>query len=229
MDIFQTFEEFLKTATVTIPILSFTINLLLSALLALILIWIYTKHGTSLSNRKLFARNFLLMTMTTMLIITIVKSSLALSLGLVGALSIIRFRAAIKEPEELAYLFLAISIGLGFGANQGLITVIAFIIIIGIIIINKKMSHRASYETQNLHVTINSQNPQKNIVDKIIEILEKYCLTVNLRRLDENNEIIEVSFIVEFRNFKNLNEAKIALQQLDNRLKFTFLDNKGIF
>ena len=50
--------------------------------------------------------------MTTMLIISIVKSSLALSLGLVGALSIIRFRAAIKEPEELAYLFLAIGISI---------------------------------------------------------------------------------------------------------------------
>ena len=43
--------------------------------------------------------------MTTMVVITIVKSSLALSLGLVGALSIVRFRAAIKEPEELAFYF----------------------------------------------------------------------------------------------------------------------------
>ena len=58
-----------------------------------------------------------LITMTTMLIISIVKSSLALSLGLVGALSVIRFRAAIKEPEELTYLFLTIAIGLGFGAK----------------------------------------------------------------------------------------------------------------
>ena len=73
-----------------------------------------------------------------MLIITIVKSSLALSLGLVGALSIIRFRAAIKEPEELAYLFISISIGLGFGANQAIITTLAFIIIILVIILLKK-------------------------------------------------------------------------------------------
>jgi hypothetical protein len=63
----------------------------------------------------------MMITMTTMLIITIVKASLALSLGLVGALSIVRFRAAIKEPEELAYLFLAIAIGLDFGAGQRVI------------------------------------------------------------------------------------------------------------
>ena len=52
-----------------------------------------------------------------MLIIFVVKSSLALSLGLVGALSIVRFRSAIKEPEELTFLFLNIALGIGFGAN----------------------------------------------------------------------------------------------------------------
>ncbi|MEL0309828.1 MAG: DUF4956 domain-containing protein, partial [Gammaproteobacteria bacterium] len=55
---------------------------------------------------------------TTCTVIIIVKYSLALSLGLVGALSIVRFRAAIKEPEELVYLFLVIALGLSFGANQ---------------------------------------------------------------------------------------------------------------
>ena len=53
------------------------------------------------------------------------KSSLALSLGLVGALSIVRFRTPIKEPEELAYLFISIAMGLGLGANQILATVVA--------------------------------------------------------------------------------------------------------
>ena len=56
--------------------------------------------------------------MIVFFVILIVKSSLALSLGLVGALSIVRFRTPIKEPEELIYLFLAIAIGLGFGAGQ---------------------------------------------------------------------------------------------------------------
>jgi len=98
-------------------------NLFLSAVLSLILGWVYTRYGSALSNRQQFARNFLPITMTTMFIITIVKSSLALSLGLIGALSIIRFRTAIKEPEELSYLFLAIAVGMGIGANQAIITI----------------------------------------------------------------------------------------------------------
>lgn len=74
------------------------LSLGLAALLGLVLGEAYFRFG--LSNRRSFARNFLMLTVTTTLIISIVRSSLALSLGLVGALSIVRFRAAIKEPEE---------------------------------------------------------------------------------------------------------------------------------
>ena len=225
---FQSFEEFLAASRMQIPVLGFITNLILTAVLALILSSIYVRYGNSLSNRRLFSRNFLLLTMTTMLIISIVKSSLALSLGLVGALSIIRFRAAIKEPEELAYLFLAIGIGLGFGANQGVITVVAFAIITVITILVGKFSHK-TYENQNLNLTVISYNPPKIGVDKIVDTLSGYCSAVNLRRLDETKEIVEASFLVEFRDFEQLNKAKIALQQLDDSLKFNFLDSKGMY
>ena len=98
--------------------LNFFINLILTISLSLLVAYIYTKYGKSISNRKDFSSNFYFLSLTTMLIITIVKSSLALSLGLVGALSIVRFRTAIKDPEELNYLFLSIAIGLGIGANS---------------------------------------------------------------------------------------------------------------
>ena len=166
--------------------------------------------------------------MTTMLIITIVKSSLALSLGLVGALSIIRFRAAIKEPEELAYLFLSISIGLGFGANQGLITLIAFFIITSIIICTKKFSYNVE-TNQNLHLTISTHNTEKIDVDKIVNTLNKYCSKVHLRRMDETKETLEVSFLIEFDNFEKLNDTKMVLQGLDDSLVIKYLDNKDVF
>ena len=79
---------------------------------------LYVRYGRSMNNREYFGNIFILLGITTCSVIIIVKSSLALSLGLVGALSIVRFRAAIKEPEELVYLFLVIAFGLSFGANQ---------------------------------------------------------------------------------------------------------------
>ena len=66
------------------------------------------------------------------------KSSLALSLGLVGAFSIVRFRTPIKEPEELAYLFMAIAMGLGLGADQRTPTFVAGLIILGILALIQK-------------------------------------------------------------------------------------------
>lgn len=84
--------------------------------------WFYKKYSRSLGGKTFVGSVLPLIGLTVFLVITVVKSSLALSLGLVGALSIVRFRTPIKEPEELGYIFLTIAIGLGFGANFGLVT-----------------------------------------------------------------------------------------------------------
>ncbi|MBN1764940.1 MAG: DUF4956 domain-containing protein [Sedimentisphaerales bacterium] len=222
----QTFEQFLTTQSVQVSVGDLIINLILAAILAYILSIIYGKYGNSLSNRKTFAKNFMLLTMTTMLIITIVKSSLALSLGLVGALSIVRFRAAIKEPEELAYLFLAIGIGLGLGADQRTITLVAFGIIVLVIIL--KNFRTRDQENQNLHLTIYSHNPEKITLDEIVGTLKKHCTSVDLRRFDETKEQLEAAFRVEFDNFAQMNETKNELQKINEHVRVSFLDNKGL-
>ena len=227
MNKFQTFQQFLATQSIQIPIAGFIFNLLLAAILSFILSRVYIKYGESLSNRRIFARNFMLLTMTTMLVIAIVKSSLALSLGLVGALSIVRFRAAIKEPEELSYLFLTIAIGLGFGADQRAITVIAFFIIIGIICL-KKFSHKFQ-DNQNLYLTVSSQDSQNIDLDNIMQILKKHCIGLNMKRFDETKDALEASFLVEFKDFDNLKNARQELRNLKDSIKITFLDNKGIY
>jgi hypothetical protein len=204
----------------------FIINLILAAMLSFIMSKVYARYGHSLSNRSEFAKNFMLLSMTTMLIITIVKSSLALSLGLVGALSIVRFRAAIKEPEELAYLFLSIAVGLGLGADQRIITLIAFFIIMGTICL-KRFSTKTE-ENHNLYLTVNSHNPQKVELSEIIDVLHRHCAVVNLKRFDESNEMLEASFFVEYENFSRLNDSKSELEKLGDSVKITFLDNKGI-
>ncbi|MFQ5822505.1 MAG: DUF4956 domain-containing protein [bacterium] len=226
MNKLQTFQEFLATQSVQVPISGFVFNLFMAAILSFFLSRIYVKYGHSLSNRRMFAGNFILITLTTMLIITIVKSSLALSLGLVGALSIVRFRAAIKEPEELSYLFLTIGLGLGFGADQRLITVVAFVIIIGIIWL-KNFSNKSD-ENQNLYLSITSHNPHKIELEQIVETLKKHCSNVNVKRFDETKELIEASFLVEFDDLNQLQETKYELQKLNDSIKITFLDNKGI-
>ena len=86
-----------------LSLINLLINLGIGVPLALLVRWHFERFGSTLSNRDEFAQVFPFILLTTTLIITVVKSSLALSLGLVGALSIVRFRTPIKEPEELAY------------------------------------------------------------------------------------------------------------------------------
>ena len=124
------FKDFFLNQSVEIDIFSFLISLLLSAILALLVKYVYLKCAMTLSNKSYFSDLFVPLSITTTLVITVIKFSLALSLGLVGALSIVRFRAAIKEPEELIYLFLIIGIGLACGANQYIVVISATIFII---------------------------------------------------------------------------------------------------
>jgi hypothetical protein len=222
----QTFENFLVNQSVQVDLLSFGVNVALAALLAFLLGRLYVRYGDSLSDRSLFARNFVMIATTTVLIISVVKSSLALSLGLVGALSIVRFRAAIKEPEELAYLFLNIGIGLGLGADQRVVTVLAFLLIV-VLIWLRRLGARAS-QTRSLYLSIDSHNPEKIPIGRVIDILGRHCRAVDLKRFDESGEQLDASFLVEFEDFSRLEAAKCELLAENRDVKVSFLDLKGI-
>lgn len=203
-------------------ITEFLINLFLTIILAYILGIVYSKYGSSLSNRKKLKQTFVLMAITVMIVITIVKSSLALSLGLVGALSIVRFRTAIKEPEELVYFFIAIAIGLGMGANQRLLTLIGGAIIV-IYIVIQNMNATKQEVLQNLIVTVSNTSSAELNEKEILKALKEYCSRVDLRRLDEVNNTTELSLNVEFKSLDSILEAKEALKKLGD-IQFSFIE-----
>lgn len=225
MDKNQTFQDFLVNQSAEISIPGFLVNFALAALLSFLLAQLYIRFGNALSNRKVFSKNLIFITMTTMLVITIVKSSLALSLGLVGALSIVRFRTAIKEPEELVYLFLAIAIGLGFGANQGLITLLAVAIMTTVIIVLNK-THKTE-QAQNMHLTILCDAPPKLELPRLIDILKKHCTKVLLKRFDEDKVKTSSTFQVEFENPENLEKTKNEIRELNDAVKVIYMDSRG--
>jgi len=222
----MTYQDFLSGLSVQIPIVEFLVNLSIVLILSFLLSLVYVKFGRSLSNRKAFASNLILVSLITMLIISIVKSSLALSLGLVGALSIVRFRAAIKEPEELSYLFLAIAVGLGLGANQRLITIIAFVFIAGVIVVWSLLKY--GRENANLFLSVKDVGINKVELKQIIETLKKSCSELNLKRFDETSEVIEATFLVGFKNFNLLNQCRHDLKKINDSLEIVFLDDKNI-
>ena len=223
----QTFQDFIVNQSPEVSLLWFAINLVFAGVLSFLLALLYEKFGHSLSNRRLFSKNLILLTMITMFVISIVKSSLALSLGLVGALSIVRFRAAIKEPEELGFLFLAIAIGLGLGANQRSITIIAIAIILVVIILTRISAPDAGDE-QDLNLVIKSQNSSNLSIDDLVVSLRKYCDRIDLMRLDDSEGIIEAVFKVDISDFSQIVSLRRDLAMLSEDIHITFLDNKGL-
>jgi len=221
----QTFQQFLSTQSISVDIYQYMINLLIATLLAYVLQIVFVKYSNTKSNKGYFANNFVLLALTTMLIITIVKSSLALSLGLIGALSIVRFRAPIKEPEELVYLFLTIGIGLGMGANQKIVTIVAFLFIISFVVIKNKSKNQEV--ERGMFISIASSNELD--FDKVSEILNEYCSSIVLQRYDTSNNRTEISFVIEFNDNNSIEKCKKSLNSLDNALSISMLDYQGYY
>jgi uncharacterized membrane protein YhiD involved in acid resistance len=208
------------------PLHVFLLNFAVAGLLSFLLGLAYVRFGHSLSNRKAFARNFLMLTLTTTLIISIVKSSLALSLGLVGALSIVRFRAAIKEPEELAYLFLAISLGLGLGASQTAVTVIAFAAIV-LLLALRHLIHRRP-DQPSLFLTVSSAGPAKLGATQILAALRQAGADGQVTRFDETPESIEVSLVVAFKDIAKLEDFNQRLRALQPGVRLSYLEDRSL-
>lgn len=198
-----------------------TVNLLLTLLLGSLLAWFYTHYGRSFSNRAKLAQILPIIAVTTALIIGVVKSSLALSLGLVGALSIIRFRTAIKEPEELAFLFIAIAVGLGMGADHRLATTAAFLIILGFLFI-RTLSEKKT-EKNNLYLNVHTDNQEAGFA-QINEVLGQHVTAANLRRLDHTNEALQATYLIHCPDDQTLTALMDDLRRTLPGAEFSFIE-----
>ena len=200
--------NFFLNQNIQINLTGFVTNLIVTLILCFVLRYIYLKFSTTLSNKDEFSKNFVILGITTCIIITIVKSSLALSLGLVGALSIVRFRAAIKEPEELVYLFLVIAIGLGNGAGQTYITFIGSIIAFLVIILfssHKMKDVIKEKELIQMSITIDKNLSNKDL-DKLINQIKKKVFTLDLISLNRSNNGLIINLNLNVKNFSKLSQ-----------------------
>ena len=138
LDNLNNLEEFLINYNVEISYSNFLFAILLSTILAYIIKLTYIKTSYSLNDKQHFTDIFIPLALVTTLVITVIKFSLALSLGLVGALSIVRFRAAIKDPMDIVYMFWAVAVGIANGVANIKVSLTATIVIsILIILLNR--------------------------------------------------------------------------------------------
>jgi len=210
---------------------SLLISLAVGLPLSLILRWHFERYGSTLSNRSEFAQVFPLLVLTTVLIITVVKSSLALSLGLVGALSIVRFRTPIKEPEELAYLFIAIAMGLGLGADQTIPTVLASAVILTAAGVQRSMRQEAA--PTNLYMSVDFQpesggSDESLPIDRLSEVVSRHATTGDLRRVDAREGTVEATYFLDIAEPAVVSALIDELQRTFPGIGVTFIDQNQL-
>ncbi len=218
------FQELSLTISEPLSLFSLVLNLSTGVVISLLLKWHFKKFSSTLSNREEFGSVFPLILLTTVLIITVVKSSLALSLGLVGALSIVRFRTPIKEPEELAYLFVTIAVGLGLGANQTAVTIISTIIILAFFALIKIRTKTNPARNIFLSIDLENRDNSKGILESVTSIIDECSFSCDLRRFDSRNEQIEVTYLIDISGTDKLSTLSDSLREKFPSIGITFLD-----
>ncbi|HJP04254.1 MAG: DUF4956 domain-containing protein [Chromatiales bacterium] len=209
-------------------LLELLLNLAIGLVLALLVRWHFLRFGSTLSNRDELAGVLPFVLLTTVLIIMVVKSSLALSLGLVGALSIVRFRTPIKEPEELAYLFISIAMGLGLGANQVAATIAAGVFILASMTLIKQYSKRDAGKNLYLSVNLAQAGGGKSQLEAINEVIGRHVNSSDLRRFDERSGNLDATYLLDIDSTTVLSKLSDDLRASFPEIGVTFLDQNGM-
>ena len=220
---FSLLNEILTPDMIHLDLIPTLYSFFMCVIMSFILRDFYIKRSFSLTGKMHIGSIIPVLSAVVFLVILVVKSSLALSLGLVGALSIVRFRTPIKEPEELVYLFLAIAIGLGYAAGQILITTILVLLIFCMIYIwlsNRKIAKTSEY---NLVVKWEKEGVAFNDILKEISPIVQNLKLVRLDKSSLDNTSVMLVVPNEDSPIESITDR---LQKLDKNMKITFFEAK---
>jgi hypothetical protein len=203
------------------------VSLFFCLITSFILMNVYKHKANSLSSKYQISNIIPLLANITFLVIVIVKSSLALSLGLVGALSVIRFRTPVKEPEDLVFLFFSIALGIGYGALQIYPTTIIFVILIVIIWYFLSKSKEDFSKSFNLVTEYNSEK-NHDYFDKILSIIKENSEEAQMVKAEKDENTIMIFYKVSFNKIENMKSLIANLEKNFKEIKFSLYEVKSI-
>ena len=176
--------------------LEFAGNLMLGGLLALVIRGLFLRYGASPGDRSRLGNLFPLFTLSTIVVLTVVQVSIPLSLGLLGALSIVRFRSAIKTPEELVYLLSCVSIGLSVGAQHRLLSVAAVGVIGVFVLLRSRFDDPRAERSFLLSISGDAARFFQGEGGTVLDRLRLLVRGLELQRLDRENDRVELRTLV---------------------------------
>ncbi len=173
-------------------VITIVADMLLAALLGLVIYYVYKKAYQGVVYNRNYGIALLGMTVLTCMVTLAISTNIVISLGMVGALSIVRYRTAIKEPMDLLYMFWAITTGITVGASMYILVLIGMVFMIVIVLVaGKAMDKKNAYI-----MVVHYQGEQAG--DEIIRVLGKNDYSIRSKVL--RKEDVELTLQIKVKN-----------------------------
>lgn len=194
----------------------FTFNVLFSLAVAivvgLIISQIYKRTQRGMNHEITFMSSLVILAPIVTLVMLFIEGDLIVSLGLIGSLSIIRFRTAIKDSRDMVFLFWSVAVGLGAGTFNWSIVVIGSIIIVAVIFILYLVNYGKS---QNLDYILIISSDSSADLDEIDRIINEFAVYSNIRSQEIQNDVIETVIELAFKSPKTSEYKQFTKQLYD--------------
>ncbi len=218
MDIFN-FQDLTGEFSVIDVVLAMTLSFILSAFIG----WIYkiTHRGTSYTQSFVFT--LVMNGMVVALVMMIVGSNIARAFSLVGALSIIRFRNAVKETRDVGFIFFTMAIGMAIGTKFYLLAVIAAVVISLVVLLMTRFNWFArEMNSQILRVTVPNGTPFDALFDKPFL---KYTTSSELISVDtvRSGMLTELTYSIGLKKSNQIQEFLTEIKHLNGNNKVTLI------
>ena len=185
--------EALSEMQAKMPIETVFLVLVIASIVAMIIYLTYKNTYTGVMYNPRFNVSLVMITLVTTIVMVVIGSNISVSLGLVGELSIIRFRTAVKDPRDTAFIFWGVVSGLACGTQNYTIVLAGSIVICLVLFIFKKV---VSGDDKFLLI-IKGHNLNTNEVDKFVEKNTKYY---SCKGKYVNNDNIELIYDIKLKN-----------------------------
>jgi uncharacterized membrane protein YhiD involved in acid resistance len=189
-------------------------NFLVALLCGLILSYFYKKSYVGPGYLKSFVNSLIILTLITAMVIMIIGNNLARAFGLVGAMSIIRFRTAVKDTNDIIFIFFSLSVGMaaGVGLHSLALTGTLFIGIISLLLSRVFVTSKTDKDYL-LQFTYESNGKDESILEPVFSKYLKKIKLINIKSIGDKN-LVEYSYYVSFISHSKTSEFINELKSL---------------
>ncbi len=201
------------------------VNLMMAFVLGVIMSLAYKSNHKGLSYSQSLVFSFVLLSIAAACVIMVIGNNLARAFGLVGALSIIRFRTVVKDTKDTAYVFFALAIGLASGTSLYTIAVISTVVFIAVDTILTRTNFASIRKHE--YIVRFSFNPQKQTDDAYKDAFERHLVfshLVDLNVISDDN--IEYSYNMQLKKDTKLNEFVGELNKIEGMSNINIVTSK---